>query len=63
MPRHEPQVQSMIDTQREVSRILSMSDEEVLAECRAQGIDPEEEAERMRLRIEVLVSLSKILRP
>lgn len=39
---------SMEDADREVARILSLSDEEILAETIAAGLDPHEEAEKCR---------------
>jgi hypothetical protein len=39
----------------EIERILSMSDEEILAEARAEGIDPEENAKAMRALVDEVV--------
>lgn len=36
------------DADREVARVLSLSDEEILAETVAAGLDPHEEAEKCR---------------
>lgn len=46
----------------EVERILSLSDEEVLAECRAEGRDPEQIATEMRAIFEKAVVIANARR-
>ena len=39
-----------------VDDIMSLSDEEILAEAREDGLDPEQEADRLRKMLEEIVS-------
>lgn len=46
----------MDEEQKAIDRILAMSDEEIEADLRAQGLDPEEEARKLRALFEHAVT-------
>lgn len=46
----------------EIERIIAMSDEEIDAELRAEGIDPDAVAERMRAQVDMLIAEHKARR-
>lgn len=43
--------------EEEIERILNMSDEQVLTEMRAEGLDPDEEARKMAAEFNVIANL------
>lgn len=46
---------STTNIDKEVERILALSDDEILAEVRASGLDPNEIARHWKLRIEMII--------
>lgn len=53
------EAQAKLEEYAEIDRILNMPDDDILAEMRAQGIDPEQHAAKMRTDFNVIARLTR----